>query len=936
MAANPYTIPARYEYKPLPLDFMLQAGLAQEKRRADTEASIYDLEQKSLIPSGWRSQDVAKAFQAQYEPKISEVSSQFNSGELTPSEAAQRITRLKLEMQKDKLYQFAQSDYGLKEYGAKQASLPAIQQDAAQDFLDPNTGQFNQVNPQDVLSGKVQANPGLYSMLEREDFSKNYDDVIGKMKPEKLWFNGKPVEVPVGFNEDGTIKTMTASSQSDIDRLQEGYFREQLTPYAQSEQYKNKNFYNWYNKKQGDLTPDQWLDMAVNENAAGFYNYDKKDISYRNTPKDSDGSSGTKDEIPGLFDNVATTNLDFGKVNPLSEVKTYNDLVKIASPKEEDMNAILQQHSATIQGEDENGAIYINPTTGQRLTEAESVALESDMHKHANKVGGAQAIMGQLQPQIDTIRGSVSQGEFDLINTYNGISKDRPVSISEGAEPSTIFLPSELDTLQAEVDKLRQSGETITKQADGNYYKIGGMGNIQLPQEEGAKLYAVQSWETRGKALDKKAKEIDTKLNALVQKNLASFDVAGKAFLLDDDSNTKGIYNPTHKQLRERINAAMGTFKDTEIKNPEFWGKAGEGTWGKIGAEFNPKMFFMKDGHWMARGNFESGTGENKKMSKDLDITIDEIIKKDLPTNGDFQLQLYSEIDDQANYILPGHEGKVTVFGKSRGKQDDVTMSVYKASDGESVRVKSNNALFTLGDVNPTTGEFKYRPHYVREQEFSSKAEMVLDVVKSQAAVQEYKQEYPYAFDSNNNYKGDVKYSDPRENKAAVEQSGKVLKEQLGWDDEIFNGFVKAVEFESGFKPDSVNTGSAANATGLIQFFPDNPKAPYEERYKTINGTKYMLSDIKDMSIHEQMSGPVADYFTENGANIQNPEDVYLAIFYPAILRNSKFVNKKRQAKLDTKLLDVIPNLNQVKNDNPAFREAQTVGDLLKIAGLND
>jgi hypothetical protein len=61
-------------------------------------------------------------------------------------------------------------------------------------------------------------------------------------------------------------------------------------------------------------------------------------------------------------------------------------------------------------------------------------------------------------------------------------------------------------------------------------------------------------------------------------------------------------------------------------------------------------------------------------------------------------------------------------------------------------------------------------------------------------------------------------------------------------------------------------------ATGLIQFYkdPNSPEVETGESYKTINGVKYKLDDIKEMSVLEQLD-LVDEYFTEMHTKGEHP-----------------------------------------------------------------
>lgn len=85
---------------------------------------------------------------------------------------------------------------------------------------------------------------------------------------------------------------------------------------------------------------------------------------------------------------------------------------------------------------------------------------------------------------------------------------------------------------------------------------------------------------------------------------------------------------------------------------------------------------------------------------------------------------------------------------------------------------------------------------------------------------------------------------------------------------------------ENGGRAYATNKGKTA--AGIIQFFADNSRASWEDRYKTIDGKRYYLKDIANMSAMQQV--PLAlKYFREQGVKPgSNFYDLYASVFYPA------------------------------------------------------
>lgn len=99
------------------------------------------------------------------------------------------------------------------------------------------------------------------------------------------------------------------------------------------------------------------------------------------------------------------------------------------------------------------------------------------------------------------------------------------------------------------------------------------------------------------------------------------------------------------------------------------------------------------------------------------------------------------------------------------------------------------------------------------------------------------------------------------------------------------NWLLAVIYFETAktFSPSKTNN---IGSVGLIQFTRDKSGLAY----KTINGKKYILSDIGNMSFENQMN-LVLDYFKEvkktTGKSLNSFMDVYFAVFFPKALNQS-------------------------------------------------
>lgn len=110
------------------------------------------------------------------------------------------------------------------------------------------------------------------------------------------------------------------------------------------------------------------------------------------------------------------------------------------------------------------------------------------------------------------------------------------------------------------------------------------------------------------------------------------------------------------------------------------------------------------------------------------------------------------------------------------------------------------------------------------------------------------------------------------DNVAKVEQVAKILGINPNW-------LFAVMYFETGGTLSTTKTNSIGSV-GLIQFTRDKSGV----QYKTINGKRYLLSDIKNMSFNKQMD-LVLEYFKEvkriHKKSLTSFEDVYLAVFFP-------------------------------------------------------
>jgi hypothetical protein len=937
MPVNPYVLPAKYEYKPLPLDFMLQAGLAQQGRQEKGQAAIDALDaENALIPSGWRSKTVAKTAQDLFQPKIDAIATAYADGTYTPNEAILKTKQLKLEMAKNPLVQFAQNDAGLKEFGAKQGADKALHQGAYQNFMDLNTGNFNQIDPNDVLSGKVTATPELYSLMARPDFRTTFDPVFQDVKPEKFKWEGKPQTVTVGYNaETGEAIQKTANTKEELEKLNKETLMGAFGPYAQSQRYAATEYNDWFKKVNGrDMTPDEFLQTAHNEFSPAYYQYGDETTTYSNITTPKKGAGDDKKEEASFWagnewtsNNLESKNIFENIINPKSG-DSYSALVESTTPTPDALKTLLESKDAVMTEDADGNPTYTYASSGAPMTTADAIATEAAVNDLTTKVNNSKALLAQMQPELDRM-AEVKPEVAQALQTYKGIDTERPAYDEfDGLGRQN----SELEDLQ---DKLESYG-TIVKTTDGRYIDSKTNKVIADPVEA-EKLYAVQFAE--GVAGKKAMKSYDNQRylqNEYIKKELSKSNVAGQMMILHDNKEDGKVTNELHQSFASGLNSAIkaGSVLDREglVSTDDFLGKNGSGEF--HGADFDPHSIYQKDGSWYARGNFIKKVNGVDETSPAIDINVNDIIKQQLPESADLQLQVFKQMDDQMQYILPGKQGVINLFGN---RLDDLNTTQVKVTRGKdnSVTIESPNGLFA--DYDAETGI--YKPHYVKgPKNYPSTSEASLDLLQSQIRIQQEREESPYAFDDNGNYVGDVRSDDAKVNEATVRAATDFISKSLNWDDKMIEGLIKTIDFETGhtFNPSEKNNTTGAGAVGLIQFYPD--RTVNGKQYKRIGNTDYSMDQLADMSAHEQMKGPVVDYLAQFQNDIRQPHDIYLAVFQPALLKSKEY----RMNGLDTKLDKVteVTNWATIKRDNPAIFDKTknggidvvTVKDLLEAA----
>ena len=120
------------------------------------------------------------------------------------------------------------------------------------------------------------------------------------------------------------------------------------------------------------------------------------------------------------------------------------------------------------------------------------------------------------------------------------------------------------------------------------------------------------------------------------------------------------------------------------------------------------------------------------------------------------------------------------------------------------------------------------------------------------------------------------------------------------------NWLMAIMYFESArtFNP---SKGNNIGCYGLIQFCPDRGK-----NYKTINGKRYLMSDISNMTYSEQLD-LVYEYYKPYTGTLKSYTDTYFVTFFPlAIGKPNDWVIQGGGF-----------TASQIYNSNPAFRQVK-------------
>lgn len=158
----------------------------------------------------------------------------------------------------------------------------------------------------------------------------------------------------------------------------------------------------------------------------------------------------------------------------------------------------------------------------------------------------------------------------------------------------------------------------------------------------------------------------------------------------------------------------------------------------------------------------------------------------------------------------------------------------------------------------------------------------------------------------------------------ALEGLAKILRVPVDWICAIIN-------FETGGTFSTTIVNKTSGAVGLIQFMPD-----FGKNYKTIDGKKYTMTEIKNMSFVDQC-GLISLYFKPYISKVKSFTDLYLAVFFPLALgKDDNFV--LQTSKLTPAIIASQNKAYDINKDNKVTKGEVTTyfANVYKKLGLTD
>lgn len=441
--------------------------------------------------------------------------------------------------------------------------------------------------------------------------------------------------------------------------------------------------------------------------------------------------------------------------------------------------------------------------------------------------------------------------------------------------------------------------------------------------------------------------------------------------------------NEAHKTF---VNAIMGSIDNRATRETKAFSGEKSGAYfkdvlpeGVVAKDYRPSQLYIdrdEDGNWAwyatmqywpsGSSTTETAMNLNKLVQEEgkslIDIKVDDLTVGIIPSDAKalattidtFRSQIYSlGANEPFDIELPSEVGphlKLNATKQAAGIR--IQGDVYVRDGGE---IKKMDVMEAYRREEAEKG------NYIPEGEavFKDAETAALYATKMVQSHATLTQNYSFLYDKNGEFQGadvpdDVneRYDQARSaltDSATAAKLKAALPRMFGDDDasneqemeRLVNTMMKIMEFETGGQLTPYVTNPDKSAIGLIQFY-QTPGTPLS---KTIGEKQYTFAELGRMSIAEQIQGPVIEYLAEVGKNnVSTPEELYLAVFMPALLDYSENSTRKdvdtSKMNYDTPLVGIGQDLvnrgrikpgfwGDVMAKNPAFQGKRTINDIL-------
>jgi hypothetical protein len=441
--------------------------------------------------------------------------------------------------------------------------------------------------------------------------------------------------------------------------------------------------------------------------------------------------------------------------------------------------------------------------------------------------------------------------------------------------------------------------------------------------------------------------------------------------------------NEVHKTF---ANAIMGSIDNRATRETKPFSGEKSGAYfkdvlpeGVVAKDYRPSQLYIdrdEDGNWAwyatmqywpsGSSTTETAMNLNKLVQEEgkslIDIKVDDLTAGIIPSDAKglattietFRSQIYSlGANEPFDIELPSEVGphlKLNATKQAAGIK--IEGDVYVRDGGE---IKKMDVMEAYRREQADKG------NYIPEGEsvFKDAETAALYASKMVQSHANLTQNYSFLYDKNGEFQGADVPDDVNErfdqarsaltDNATAAKLKAALPNLFGEDDasneqemqRLVNTMIKIMDFETGGQLTPYVSNPDKSAIGLIQFYQD-PNTPLT---KTIGGKQYTFTELGRMSIAEQIQGPVIEYLAEVGKNkVSTPEELYLAVFMPALLDYSENSTRKdvdiSKMNYDTPLVGIgqdLVNRGRIKPGfwasvmakNPAFQGKRTINDIL-------